>query len=117
MTPKQRAGSPLSGFRPYTARWFRKTFKSPSPIQKQSWPAIRRGESSLLLAPTGSGKTLAAFLCAIDELYTRAEAGALSDDIHVLGYQRVWCKKWVEPRRGSSFSRFISWSEAQGKQA
>ena len=84
MSSKPRARSPLSGFRPYTARWFRKTFKSPSPIQKQAWPTIRRGESSLLLAPTGSGKTLAAFLCAIDELYARAEAGDLSDDIHVL---------------------------------
>ena len=83
MAPK-RSRSPLSAFRPYTARWFRRTFRSPSPIQKQAWPAIRQGESSLLLAPTGSGKTLAAFLCAIDELYARAEAGDLSDDIHVL---------------------------------
>ena len=78
------AGSAVSGFRPYTARWFRKAFESPSPIQELAWPAIRRGESSLLLAPTGSGKTLAAFLCAIDELYERAEAGELADAIHVL---------------------------------
>ena len=37
---------------------------SPLPplAQQLSWPAIARGESTLLLAPTGSGKTLAAFL-------------------------------------------------------
>ena len=32
------------------------------------WPAIARGESTLILAPTGSGKTLAAFLWCIDRL-------------------------------------------------
>ena len=32
------------------------------------WPAIARGDSTLVLAPTGSGKTLAAFLWAIDRL-------------------------------------------------
>ncbi|HXF71294.1 MAG TPA: DEAD/DEAH box helicase, partial [Actinomycetota bacterium] len=32
------------------------------------WPAIARGEHTLILAPTGSGKTLAAFLWAIDRL-------------------------------------------------
>ena len=33
-----------------------------------AWPAIARGESTLLSAPTGSGKTLAAFLVAIDRI-------------------------------------------------
>ena len=32
------------------------------------WPAIARGDSTLVLAPTGSGKTLAAFLWAINRL-------------------------------------------------
>ncbi|MCK4305156.1 MAG: DEAD/DEAH box helicase, partial [Candidatus Eisenbacteria sp.] len=65
-------------------RWFRKRFESPSPVQVMAWPAIHRGENTLLLAPTGSGKTLAAFLCAIDDLYQRSETGTLSDTIHVL---------------------------------
>ena len=35
----------------------------------EGWPAIQRGEHTLILSPTGSGKTLAAFLWGIDELY------------------------------------------------
>ena len=82
----QRIGddSVLTDFRPYVARWVRKSFENPSPVQVMAWPVIRRGENSLLLAPTGSGKTLAAFLCAIDELSRRSETEALSDAIHVL---------------------------------
>src|SRR5579875_3204778 len=32
------------------------------------WPAIARGESTLIFAPTGTGKTLAAFLWCLDRL-------------------------------------------------
>ena len=74
----------LRGFLPPVGRWFRKTFAKPSPAQTKAWPAIRRGDSTLLLAPTGSGKTLAAFLCAIDDLYRRGQAGDLADGVHVL---------------------------------
>lgn len=38
------------------------------------WPAIARGESTLILAPTGSGKTLAAFLWCIDKLMLQPSA-------------------------------------------
>jgi ATP-dependent Lhr-like helicase len=66
------------------AGWFRKAFAAPSPAQVKAWPAIRRGDNTLLLAPTGSGKTLAAFLCAIDELWRQAEKGDLAEGIQVL---------------------------------
>jgi ATP-dependent helicase YprA (DUF1998 family) len=36
--------------------------------QRQGWPAIARGESTLILAPTGTGKTLTAFLWCLDRL-------------------------------------------------
>src|SRR5206468_3977445 len=48
--------------------WFAACFAAATRAQAESWPAIARGESTLLLAPTGSGKTLAAFLACIDRL-------------------------------------------------
>ena len=75
---------PLAGFSPHVRRWLSEAFASPSPAQQLAWPAIRGGESTLLLAPTGSGKTLAAFLCAIDRLQRLAESGQLTDQTHVL---------------------------------
>lgn len=52
----------LDLFHPSVRQWFSSKFASPTLAQQLSWPAISRGESTLLLAPTGSGKTLAAFL-------------------------------------------------------
>jgi ATP-dependent Lhr-like helicase len=48
--------------------WFTTTFPSPTTPQLLGWPAIARGESTLMLAPTGSGKTLAAFLWCLNRL-------------------------------------------------
>jgi len=74
----------LQSFQPYVAEWFIRTFNAPSPAQKKAWPAIRRGDNTLLLAPTGSGKTLAAFMCAIDGLFQQGLEGELQDGIQVL---------------------------------
>jgi ATP-dependent Lhr-like helicase len=58
----------LSLFQPATAEWFRASFEAPTPPQTQGWPAIARGDSTLILAPTGSGKTLTAFLWCINRV-------------------------------------------------
>lgn len=58
----------LKLFHPITARWFHETLGEPTSPQTEGWPAIARGESTLILAPTGTGKTLAAFLWCIDRL-------------------------------------------------
>lgn len=60
----------MEGFSPAVAAWFETTFSAPTPAQAAGWPAIQRGEHTLILAPTGSGKTLAAFLAGIDRVMT-----------------------------------------------
>ena len=66
----------LSLFHPITAKWFRAVFKTPTAPQVEGWPAIARGESTLILAPTGTGKTLSAFLWCLDKLMLRTAADA-----------------------------------------
>jgi ATP-dependent helicase Lhr and Lhr-like helicase len=58
----------LNQFHPVTASWFRAVFEAPTAPQRLGWPAIARGESTLILAPTGTGKTLTAFLWCLDRL-------------------------------------------------
>src|SRR3982750_2524732 len=59
---------PLTSFTPQVREWFMRAFDRPTAAQEQAWPAIARGENTLLSAPTGSGKTLAAFLWGLDRL-------------------------------------------------
>ncbi|MGE5358024.1 MAG: DEAD/DEAH box helicase, partial [Bacteroidales bacterium] len=59
---------PLHLFHPAVRAWFTAAFGKPTPPQALGWPAIARGDSTLILSPTGSGKTLAAFLWCIDRL-------------------------------------------------
>jgi ATP-dependent Lhr-like helicase len=62
------ASDPLLLFHAVVRDWFTASFGAPTRPQALGWPAIARGESTLILAPTGSGKTLAAFLWCLDAL-------------------------------------------------
>lgn len=58
----------LGQFSAPVREWFHTTFAAPTEAQTQAWPAIARGDHTLVLAPTGLGKTLAAFLWALDRV-------------------------------------------------
>src|SRR5262245_59421576 len=60
--------SSLDQFHPAVREWFSAVFPAPTTPQQVGWPAIARGESTLILAPTGSGKTLAAFLWCLNRV-------------------------------------------------
>ena len=62
------AARPLDLFHPAVRAWFSSSFGLPTAPQSLGWPAIARGDSTLILSPTGSGKTLAAFLWAINQV-------------------------------------------------
>jgi len=76
-TNEQNSDPALDAFLPAVQAWFREAFGTPTAPQAMGWPAIQRGEHTLILSPTGSGKTLAAFLWGIDQVYREIEAGGL----------------------------------------
>jgi ATP-dependent Lhr-like helicase len=69
----------LELFHPVTAAWFRAVFEGVTAPQREGWPAIARGESTLILAPTGTGKTLTAFLWCLDRLMLQEQGQAMRD--------------------------------------
>jgi ATP-dependent Lhr-like helicase len=66
--PETAPANVLDLFHPAVSDWFCAVFAGPTRPQILGWPAIARGDSSLILAPTGTGKTLAAFLWCINRL-------------------------------------------------
>ncbi len=78
---EQRQGEEaLALFHPAVRTWFERRFPhGPTQAQAHGWPAIARGEDTLIAAPTGSGKTLSAFLLCIDRLYRAADRAELQD--------------------------------------
>src|SRR5438876_640421 len=74
----------LVRFHPLVRRWFKETFGQPSDPQREGWPAIAKGEHTLILAPTGTGKTLAAFLWELNALITEGLEAPLANAVHLL---------------------------------
>src|SRR3569833_1259969 len=78
------AAADLGWAHPIVAEWFLSRFGSATEPQIEGWPAVLRGDTTLISAPTGSGKTLAAFLVAIDHLLRLALDGALAPATQVV---------------------------------
>ena len=78
------SADPLADFHPIVRRWFTETLGEPSAPQRAGWPAIARGEDTLILAPTGTGKTLAAFLWELNALITEGMEAPLANAVHLL---------------------------------
>lgn len=74
----------LERFHPTVASWFGAQFPTPTPAQRDGWPAIAAGRDTLIAAPTGAGKTLAAFLWCLDRLARRAYDDALAPALDTL---------------------------------
>lgn len=72
---------PLHAFLPATRIWFEQSLGTPTPPQQDGWPAIQRGDHTLILAPTGSGKTLTAFLSGIDQLFRTIAAASAGEPV------------------------------------
>lgn len=68
ISPKGAGHPELAMFHPAVREWFASVFPAPTRPQTLGWPAIARGDSTLILAPTGTGKTLAAFFWCINRL-------------------------------------------------
>lgn len=65
---------PLDLFSSPIQAWFRARYGEPTSPQALGWPAIARGEHTLILSPTGSGKTMAAFLWGIQRIFADLQA-------------------------------------------
>ncbi len=74
----------LGLLRPYTAEWFRRTFRRFLKPQRYAIPLIKARKNVLIFSPTGSGKTLAAFLGILDELFRLGEEGRLEDKVYCI---------------------------------
>jgi ATP-dependent Lhr-like helicase len=71
-------------FHPAVAKWFERTFGSPTQPQARGWPEIQAGRHVLISAPTGSGKTLAAFLASLDVLFREGVATDLPNETQIV---------------------------------
>ncbi|HEV8218506.1 MAG TPA: DEAD/DEAH box helicase, partial [Gemmatimonadaceae bacterium] len=74
----------LKPFHPIVRAWFRETLGDPSPPQREGWPAIGSGASTLILAPTGTGKTLTAFLWELNQLIVDGSKEPLPNAVQIL---------------------------------
>src|SRR3954471_11983522 len=74
----------LKPFHPLVRKWFTETLGAPSPPQREGWPAIASGESTLILAPTGTGKTLTAFLWELNQLIVDGSEKPLANAVQIL---------------------------------
>ena len=74
----------LRRFHPIVRDWFRETLGQPSAPQQKGWPAIAKGDHTLILAPTGTGKTLAAFLWELNALIRDGLDTPLANSVYLL---------------------------------
>ncbi|MFN6947082.1 MAG: DEAD/DEAH box helicase [Cytophagaceae bacterium] len=58
----------------HASQWFELQKWQPHAFQKETWKALKTGDSGLLNAPTGSGKTYALWFGMLENLYNLPSA-------------------------------------------
>ncbi|MGP6239098.1 ATP-dependent helicase [Cuniculiplasma sp. SKW4] len=62
-------------------KWFNQKYTSLTVPQRMVIPLVHEGKNVLVSSPTGTGKTLTGFLAIINELFLKARANKLEDEI------------------------------------
>ncbi len=66
------------------SEWFTKNFKELTIPQRFTFKLVSEHRNILVAAPTGSGKTMSGFISILSDLFNKAAAGSLSEEVYCI---------------------------------